>query len=785
MNKVRDKSVAEFSSRRRELFMTILISTCHVAMSSIPCFGASEDPATSPPAAEAGEGLDEIVVTASRRKESAHDLPAAVSALSGSDLKDIGALSSTDVAAMVPNVEFHSEWGFSDPQYYIRGLGNRNFQTNAASPVAVYTDGVVMGSSLTQSFQALDLERVEVLRGPQGTLYGRNASAGLLNFISVQPDPKTGYSGYADLGYGSFNELTGDAALNIPLTDTVAARAAVAYRQRDGFFKDGGSGADLNGEPHVYPSLGRDVGREQSLQYRFTVGYFGDDLEVKVRARGGFIDNDQRPFKQIGELGPSPYCPHLGLNQICHDSYGFSDSSDPFQTFLSFIGYEKGNANGADLSVKYLIEPSVALYYTGGYDQASNHRFVDEDFSPFDEADSTYDTTVWFTSHELRLQSENAGIFNWILGAYYYEEGLHQWYGSVDPLYGISGFGSPLNQHTKSAASFANAKWDFAEHFSLRGGVRVTYDQRRGDSQSLYWNGTNYLTTPGHEGTAESLLTSVIYPDYALEKSWTKPSGEVTLSYKPSTDWHVYLGYSIGFKSGDYNGGLFSKEQSVITNPEYVHNLEFGIKGRALDGKLNGDLTFFRMNVLDQQVQSIQIVGGLPATLLSNAGSSKLQGIELNLNYRIYHGQFGKFSLQGSLGLLDARFTTYPNAPGGFNWTGNTLAYAPKRTANLGPRYELETSVGTFETQASWRYTSMMFDQPSDYWEYVIKPYWFADAYLAFKPISIPQLNVKVLVKNITDRIYYTTYFNTGGSGYEGLGFADPRTVEVSMEYKF
>ena len=695
---------------------------------------------------------------------------------------DIGGFSSTDVAAMVPNVEFRSAWGFSDPQYYIRGLGNRNFQTNAASPVAVYADGVVMGSSLAQSFQSLDLERVEVPRGPQGTLYGRNASAGLLNFISVQPDPKAGFTGYADLSYGSFNEEMGDLALNIPLTDTVAARAAIAYRQRDGFFKDGGSGAALDGSPTIFPGLGRDLGREQSLQYRFTIGYFGDDLEVKARARGGFIDDDQRPFKQIGELGPSSYCPHLGLNQICHDAYGFADSNDPFQTFLSFIGYEKGNTNGADLSVKYLIDPSVALYYTGGYDQASNHRFVDEDFSPFNEGDTTYDTTVWFTSHELRLQSENTGDFNWILGAYYYEENMHQWYGLAYPLFQIAGFGSPLNQHTKSAASFANAKWDFAEHFSLRGGVRVTYDQRRGDSQSFYWNGgTNYLTAPGHEGTAGSLLTSVIYPDYALEKSWRKPSGEVTLSYKPNTDWHIYLGYSIGFKGGDYNGGLFSKVESVISNPEYVHNLEFGIKGRALDGRLNGDLTFFRMNVLDQQVQSIQMINGLPQPVLSNAGSSRLQGIELNLNY----GLFGGLSLQGTLGLLNARFTRYLNAPGGLNWTGNTLAYAPKRTANLGPRYELQTSIGTFQAEGSWRYTSMMFDQPSDNPFYVVKPYWYADAFLAFRPMSLPQLNVKVLVKNITDRIYYTTYFNTGGSGYEALGFADPRTVAVSVNYKF
>ncbi|MGE3594160.1 MAG: TonB-dependent receptor [Dehalococcoidia bacterium] len=294
-------------------------------------------------------GLEEVTVTASRRAETVQELPASISVMTGDALQEAGIVSSTDVADEVPNVVFRSAWGFSQPQYYVRGLGNRNFQTNSVSPVAVYTDGVVMGSSLSQSFQVLDLERVEVLRGPQGTLYGRNASAGLLNFISRKPDPAAGLNGYVDLSYGRYNEMSGNGALNVPVNEQIAIRGAVAYRSRDGFFDAGN------------PALGGKVGDEESWQYRLTAGYVTDDLEVLAKVRGGRIQNEQRPYKQIGSLGPAPFCPSLSLNQTCTDPSGFSDSSDPYETFLSVTGKETARATGTDLSVTWRLSPTIAL----------------------------------------------------------------------------------------------------------------------------------------------------------------------------------------------------------------------------------------------------------------------------------------------------------------------------------------------------------------------------------------------------------------------------------------
>lgn len=739
----------------------LLLATCFTMIGvALPAQAAEKE------ADSANAEHEEIVVTASRRSETIHDLPASISALGGKELKALGVVSSTEIASKVPNVEFRSSWGFSQPQYYIRGLGNRNFQTNAASPVAVYTDGVVMGSSLAQSFQALDLDRVEVLRGPQGTLYGRNASAGLLNFISVKPDPAAGIGGYINATYGRFNELAGEAALNMPLSETVAARGAVAYRQRDGFFKDGGG------------NLGRKVGDEQSLQYRLTVGYFTDDLEVTARVRGGSIDNDQRPFKQIGTIGTQP-CP-LRPNQICTDLTGFADSNDPFESFLSFIGYEKGKANGGDVQVKYNLTSSIGLYYSFAYDEASNHRFVDEDFSDRENFSTTYDTTVKFSSHELRVQSEDKGPFQWILGGYYYREKLDQWYGGVLPLLNFS-VGIPVIQHTRTAAAFVNAEWQFADKFSLRGGVRITYDKRRGRSRSFFFDGSNQNFGPVSADLAPTLEVFEIYPDTTIQKSWTKPSGEIILSYKPNSNWHFYANYSVGFKGGDFNAGAFSIAQNVIVDPEYVHNAELGVKGRLLDGRLSGELSLFRMNVSKQQVSSVQSFNGAPALILGNAGSTRIKGLELSLDARVAGG----FSVRGSLGLLDAKFTSYPNGPGGADLSGNRLAYAPKVTANGAVKYDLSTAVGDFTVQGSARYTGKMFDQPTNDPFYVVKSYWTADAFLEYRPSGEAGLSAKLWVRNLTDKHYYSTYFSSGGLGYEALGFADPRTFGITLSYNF
>ncbi len=713
---------------------------------------------------------DEIVVTASRRNETVLDLPISISAFSGAELRELGVTASTDVAAKVPNVTFRTAYGFSQPQYYIRGLGNRNFQNNVVSPVAVYSDGIVMGSSLSQSFQALDLERVEILRGPQGTLYGRNASAGLLNFISVQPDPGAGVSGFATASYGKFDLISGEAAVNIPLTDTLAVRGAFLHRQRDGVFTDGTG------------LLGRDPGHEQVHQYRVTLGYYGDGFEATARVRGFNIDSDQRPFKQIGTLGPRPFCPSVELNQTCTDRFGFSDSSDPYEANLSFIGYEKGKSDGVDIQATFDLSPSLSLVAAVAHEEAENHRWQDEDYSPNSAFNPTYDTTVNFSSAELRLQSKGNAEFQWMLGGYYYREKLHQWLATISqPLFGVD-LGIPLNQRTKSFAGFANAELNLTDRLSVRGGIRLTYDRREGDARSFIFDGSPaYFFKPIPEDEALDLFVVNVYNTKALGRSWTEPSGEVTLSYKPSSEWHIYGTFSAGFKGGEFNGGFFSATQTVLVDPEFVYNKEIGVKGRAFNGRLSGELSVFRMDITDQQVSALQSIDGVPSLVLSNAANSRLQGIEVNLEARIVGG----LSMQGSLGLLDAKYRSYPDAPGGDDYTGNRLVYAPKVTANATLRYEDYADFGEFAAQLTGRYSSKMFDQPSNVPNQIVKAFYTVDGSVRVEPSALPGLSAQIWVKNLLDREYWQTFYSSGGSGYNALGIADPRTFGITVGYQF
>lgn len=393
---------------------------------------------------------------------------------------------------------------------------------------------------------------------------------------------------------------------------------------------------------------------------------------------------------------------------------------------------------------------------------------------------TTYRTKVHFTSQEVRLQSDTKGFADWILGAYYYSESLNQWYGAVLNPLGFGGLGSPLTQKTRSYAAFGNVVFRLNEQWNIRGGVRLTRDKRRGTSSSFLFDGTGLDFRSVDKAEALGKQVFQLVPDITLQKHWTKPSGEVTLSYTPSETTHLYAGYSVGFKGGDFNGGLFSAAETVIVDPEFVKNIEVGAKFRSPGGALSADLSLFRMRITDQQVSSITSVNGLPALVLGNAAASRLEGLELDLAWRIGAG----LSVRGSLGLLDAKFRKYPNAPGGGDFSGNRLAYAPRMTANLALRYDAPTTVGEVTAEVSMRYVTKQYDQPSNDPLFLVRPYGYADAFLAFSPAAADRWNFRVWVKNLTNRKYYSTYFNGGGLGWNALGFADPRTFGVAVAYR-
>lgn len=722
--------------------------------------------------------LEEVVVTATKRAESVQDVPASISAFSGEGIRQAGIEDSMGVASQVPNLQFRSTFGFSSPQFYLRGLGNRSFHTNAVGPVGIYTDGVTMGNVITQAFPLLDLERLEVVRGPQGTMFGRNTTGGLINFISKKPDPNEGTNGYADLSLGSDNERQIDGAVGFALTDSLATRISVKQRTRDGVFDAQQPGVD-------------DLGDIDMLQYRVQLGYYdpNDKFDVLVRVRGGEIDNLQRPWKQIGTVGTD--CP-TKLNSQCTDFFGFSDSTDPHETFAQFEGYEKSEADGVDITLNVQLADDLTLTYIAAYDEAESQKFYDEDFSPVALLTDTYDSEVNFSSHELRLTSDYDSDFNWIAGLYYYEDDLDSLEAfsipdlpavAVDPGFaGLPsvGFGQVLSQQTESWAAFVSGTWDISDKMVLRAGLRWTYDERDATVRSTVYDSTGLQATPVSEAMVGQLGMFDLIPEMNVKDDWSEPSGTLSLNYNLTDEVTTYVTFARGFKGGEFNGGaLFGVGEATLTDPEFVNSWELGLKGNFFDNRVALNIAYFHTSAKDLQVFSLDPNAAVPTQTLTNAGEATLEGIEIDGHWYISDNLMFK----GGIGLLDATYDKF-QANATTSYAGNTLPYAPDVTFNGLIRYEREVSFGTLAAQVDYRYVTESYNDADNDPSLETDPYHIANAHMSWRD-SNEDWEVKLWIRNLDDNEYFSTLYNGGGFGYHGLNFGDPRSYGVSVRYNF
>ena len=536
-------------------------------------------------AAAAQEGIGDIVVTAQRREQNLQDVPVAVTAFSGETIADLGIRSSADIASVVPNLAIGLPGGEGNqPLIYIRGVGLADFNSNNAGPNGVYVDEVYISSPGAQTFQLFDLDRVEVLKGPQGTLYGRNATGGAINFITAKPSRD--FQARASLSYGSFDTITGEAAIGGPIGDGVRFRLAGTGTHSDGYVRNLLTGRRENGQG--------------SFALRGQLAFdVADNFDALLGVHGGRVDTRSPQFRSLGLLDPATgFSTPCALDAIranqCGNALGYvSPRRFHDGDYNKSEHLEVGNWGGA-AHLNWRIG-GVTLTSISAYDDVDKTHREDSDASPASLLEVDYHVRSKTFTQELRLSGSGGGV-TWVAGGYYLHETLRQNQtvdlfrelrflvpdGGADTAGAATG-GAPVlfartinRQTTEAAALFGQVEVALTPALRATLGGRYNHERKR-------FIATSQFEEDFIDGFA---IPGGVLPLYVFDnrKTYDNVSFKIGLDYDIADDVMAYASISTGFKSGGFNGGFLSfdpAEAAVQAGPfeeETLTAYEIGLK---------------------------------------------------------------------------------------------------------------------------------------------------------------------------------------------------------------
>ncbi len=642
--------------RKTSLFATAALLTAGACSGTAYGQAVSEPPASAvtdeaqPPAGDAG---NVVVVTASRREETIKEAPLAVSAYSGDDLQDLQIDSLADIASMTPNVQISG--AFTNANIAIRGVGNAQLNAGSESGIAFHVDGAYVAQPLLTLSTFLDVNRVEILRGPQGTLFGRNATGGAVNIIPNTPTTELEYGFNTSIGIDP-DEMRTAGYVSGALNSDASLLGRVAYQQsyNEGYTRNASGGGPDRLDGHTnYSARG----------------------QVEWRPSDDFTSRLSVDFQEGSDSGPGAYL--LGTPEATQPLplplQGLPTGSPSDRTTYANVGKRDIEALAVTLNNTWAIgdgELRTLLFYNNS-DLAV---LQDGDGTSADFSTTSFQNSGHQYFGEVLFASDGSQPFSFVAGANYFFESLAQ-----DVSVPIGGLPFPVNLggdiDTTSAAAFAAANLQLSPDLRIFGGVRYTDD----DKEISEYN--NYV------GTLDQ------------QNSWDKFTYEAGASYNISPDVTGYLKYSTGYKGGGYSAGALAS----AFNPETNANAEVGVKGVYLDGALQANLAAFHMDYKDLQVN--QVIG--VSTAVTNAGQAKIDGVEAEFVWR----PIDELRMEASGAWLDATFEEFDTADsarpalGVLDLSGNRLPAAPEFNGSLGVYYEqqLESGALTYGARYDWK----------------------------------------------------------------------------------
>ncbi|SEJ16546.1 iron complex outermembrane recepter protein [Sphingobium sp. AP50] len=725
-------------------------------------------------------GLADIVVTAQKRATNIQDTPIAMRAFDSDAVLNAGISDVNGLSRLAPDLNITNDTQYT--KISVRGISSQDHGETADPALTINIDGEYINRPIALNASFFDLERIEVLRGPQGTLYGRNATAGALNIVVAKP--KLGeFSGYATGSYGNYKSLSAEAAVNVPLGDKVAIRASGMHNEHDGYFNNGSAGRGSAGNTDaarlsIYAEPTEGVRAYLAGEY-VNVDTTGVAQYGIVVANNGVLTN---PAYAGGLVDPIPSTPQLENGGVPHNL----QFNPPRKSFpLGDLGYTRIKQYAVRGRLDIDVGSIGTLSYIGGY------RDVQSDVSqPLNGYVPTvfiqnYEKNSQTQSHEIRLSGgENGGVI-YQVGAFYFNEDQYMAQGLFLPL---AAGGSYLNYFyrpyvkNKSYAGFAQATVPLAETLSVTGGIRYTKDKKNAQF-------TNFGPRFGLGSTPPTLETAgstTTYPNMKdSQVTWT-----LGVDYKPSRDNLIYGKVATGYKAGGFdNVSSFGAEKLTA--------YEIGTKNSFANRTIQFNASAFYYDYKDQQIP-IFLDTNVGAEVV-NAGASRIWGIEtdttilLSRNDRFtatvnyLNAKLTKFSAN-LLGLTGTLTDSDPNTPGlqPFDLSGNTPVQSPKWTIALG--YDHDFHFGDQKVTASLfsRFKSDYYLQPSNDLATRQKAFTQTDFTLEWVAPN-DRFSVQGFVRNIENYrpFAFAGYVNAGGSLLINYVYGSPRTYGVRGTVRF
>jgi len=741
--------------------------------------GAAMVAAAGQAEAQEATALDEIVVTAQKRSENLQDVPVSVTALTADQLKDQRVGDVLALSGLSPGLQIKTDDNAANPRIFIRGIGVNDFNPSTASAVGVYVDGVYVASPLAQMAGFYDLQQVEVLRGPQGTLYGRNTTGGAINVTTKKPSATP--EGDLAIDYGRFNALNVQGGFGGPIADTLAFRIAGLYDKSDGY--------TLN---RLTGNKGNDADRKA---VRGALRWTPDDkLTVDVSASyskssgGSILTYNRSLVAQTAEAAstadPDPtfgyiFCkPAYYTSGQCTNVAGYANtSSNKYEGDYRFEGKDIVKLFGATSAVSYDFG-GVTLYSITGYQRAKRDDYEETDANPISIFDARYIAEQDTTSQELRLQSNGATALRWVAGVYAARDNLDNdsHYNvleilrvpdpvnnptGMDPANSVGVFGWPLHQKTTSYAAFGQVDYDLTPKLTLTGGLRWSQDKKT----------FHYVSDVDY-----GLLTLF---EYDNQKTFSSISGRVGLRYAISDDANVYATYNRGTKSGGFFSGQTTDPADLGPyRDETVNAYEVGAKSEFLDRRLRVNVSAFYYDYKDLQVYTVIQRNGLPVQLFTNASKARVYGGEAEIEARPMTG----LSLTLGASLLSAEYKDFQSL--GDDYSGNTLPSAPKASLNGAARYEHPVGPGKLISQLDFTYRGKVYYDTANTERLSDKARAYVNGQLGWA-FADGRYELGVWGKNLADTTNISDITPIAAFGFDVFSMGPPRTYGVYLRARY
>jgi len=772
--------------------------------------------------------LEEVTVTAQRRTERLQDVPVAVTALSGSELIDRGVRQAGDIVDAVPNLLLNLPYGpEAQPTFTLRGVTTQDFSENQSSPIAMYVDEVYKPVGALQSLQIYDLDRVEVLRGPQGTLYGKNATGGAVNFYSRNPS-LSDYDGYAILTGGNYSLFEAQAAVGGPIIeDRLGWRAAMLYEKRDGWVTSIVPGVEpLNG---VDAAAGR-------LSF---LGRPTDDLTLLFKVF-------------VSKSGGTPYGAHALNNDP--SVTGFDGTIGWFDNGAKYAVHKEIRDDGASLKIDWQLAHATLTSVTG-FDYGRWYEKSDDGGLPVTarlDDPNTYFSSVNAFSQELRLTSRDSGAFGWLAGLYYGRESTHatvqfHFYDGYDlgywlpqtppsppgipqPLYGFDEYNN-FDQIKDSRAVFLNLTYALTPQVTLRGGVRYTKDKVTIENFYALEGG---LPSPGSVGMSPDIDATTwwtqtignpgLYPPPPPGSPPTAPRNYFqqglavqgfdvvptfqndtnNVSGKVGADWRIneqvltYLSVSQGYRGVAFNGQAYNDNSELtFAEPEKLTSYEIGAKTEFWNRRAIFNVAVFHYDYKNQQfLDAFNLPGGLGTGFRTvNAPKSRVDGAEFEFQVKATND----LTIMANLGLLHSKYVELTLHAGEFQapgvprvcCVGNQLIQAPDYNAMLAIDWRFaHFTAGDLHLFADGNYYGKQYFDAFNTERDAQGAYGVANARLSFESTGKRGWAIAAWIKNITNRQYLAYALNqkdldTGALGFDYALVGEPRTYGADLMVRF